>query len=452
MSDRPAIIAECLGKAYRIWDSPEARLSAALTTLAASVLPAQSKLRRGIEARARRGCRDFWALQEISFTVRRGESVGVIGRNGSGKSTLLQLIAGTLQPTTGSARTHGRVAALLELGSGFNPEFTGRENVWLYAAVLGLSRPEIASRFDAIAAFADIGDFIDQPIKTYSSGMLVRLAFAVAISIDPEILIVDEALSVGDVFFQQRCFARIRELLARGTTFFLVSHDTAAVQNLCSRALFLENGRLLYAGPPEECVSRYNARYTTQQAAAASSAPVSASAPVPEAEHAYLVAHNLLPHARSRHGDRRLEIIALALRNSAGTAAPQIPLGQTLRIEVLLRAHVAIPNPSYGFHLFDRMGNLLFGAGNLQLGQRAEPLPAGALVKVTYELAMSVQPGPYTFNVAVGEPVAENHNLGHFYDVCEGLGPVEVLAPTVGVWPFYGLANVPMRIEVQLGG
>ena len=446
MSEQAPIKVENLGKAYRIWGSPEARAGAALTGLAATLLPAGSGIRNSLEQSAARAHRDFWALRDISFEVRRGESIGVIGRNGSGKSTLLQILAGTMQPTTGTSRTHGRVAALLELGSGFNPEFTGRENVWLYAAVLGLSRAEIATRFDAIAAFADIGDFIDQPTKTYSSGMLVRLAFAVAISIDPEVLIVDEALSVGDVFFQQKCFTRIRELLEKGVTFFLVSHDTAAVQNLCSRAILLDHGRMLYMGPPEQCVSRYNASYSSSVSSALAPAVPAAAAP-----DEFVQAHNLVPLARSRHGDRRLEIIAICLRAPDGTASPQVALMQTLRIEVLVRTRVAIAQPSYGLHLYDRMNNLVFGAGNLQLGVAAPPLAAGATARITYHVVMSVQPGPYTFNVAAGEPVADNLNLGQFYDVVEGLGPVQILIPAAGVWPFYGMANLPMKIEVQLG-
>jgi lipopolysaccharide transport system ATP-binding protein len=201
--------------------------------------------------------REFWALKNIALDIRAGETVGIVGRNGSGKSTLLQLICGTLTPTSGEVRTSGRVAALLELGSGFNPEFTGRENVYLYSSILGVSREETTARFNDIAAFADIGDFIDQPIKVYSSGMVVRLAFAVAISVDPEILIVDEALSVGDELFQRKCFSKIEQLKARGTTILFVSHSAATVIELCDRAVLVDSGELIQQGMPKKIVGLY---------------------------------------------------------------------------------------------------------------------------------------------------------------------------------------------------
>jgi lipopolysaccharide transport system ATP-binding protein len=202
--------------------------------------------------------RQFQALKDIDLTVRRGETLGVVGRNGSGKSTLLQVICGTLSPSAGDVRVHGRIAALLELGSGFNPEFTGRENVYLYGTVLGLTRRQVAERFDEIAAFADIGEFIEQPVKSYSSGMYVRLAFAVAINVTPDILVVDEALSVGDEAFQRKCFARINHLRDEGATVLFVSHSAGIVTQLCDRAVLLDHGELLLDGSPKFVVSRYH--------------------------------------------------------------------------------------------------------------------------------------------------------------------------------------------------
>ena len=200
---------------------------------------------------------EFWALRDIDFTVKRGECVGVIGRNGAGKSTLLQIITGTLQPTSGTVERHGRIAALLELGSGFNPEFTGKENVYMNASILGLSKTETDAKYKDIVDFADIGDFIDQPVKTYSSGMMVRLAFAVQIMVDPDILIVDEALAVGDAAFQRKCFARLESLIAKGMTLFLVTHDTETVKRLCSRAIYLRSGKIVFNGNAVEGVSLY---------------------------------------------------------------------------------------------------------------------------------------------------------------------------------------------------
>lgn len=231
-SNEFAIKISNLSKCYEVYSSPADRLKQFI----------YPSIKRLLGRKIANHYREFWALRRVSFDVRRGEAVGIVGRNGAGKSTLLQLIAGTLAPTTGEIEVNGRVAALLELGSGFNPEFTGRENVYLNASILGLSEEEVDQRFEEIAAFADIGDFIDQPLSTYSSGMMMRLAFAVNTCVSPDILIVDEALGVGDAPFQAKCFKRLRELAANGTSLLFVSHDIEIVRSLCSRALWLKNG------------------------------------------------------------------------------------------------------------------------------------------------------------------------------------------------------------------
>lgn len=256
-NDTPAISVQGVGKAYRIWGSPAARLTTPLLEAGAGLLPTGLPLREGLMKRASSNYRDFWALRDISFEVRRGEAVGIIGRNGSGKSTLLQIIAGTLQPTTGSVQVNGRVAALLELGSGFNPYFTGRENVYLAGAVLGLSKGEIDQRFEAIAAFADIGDFLEEPVHTYSSGMSVRLAFAVCAHVDAEIMIIDEALAVGDARFQLKCARTIDRFLENGRTLLFVSHDANSINRLCSAALLLEQGRQQLLHAPRTVTNLY---------------------------------------------------------------------------------------------------------------------------------------------------------------------------------------------------
>ena len=216
-----------------------------------------NRLKQSLWGQKRKFFREFWSLKDVTFDVKQGETIGIVGKNGSGKSTLLQLISGTLSPTTGSIDTYGRIAALLELGSGFNPEFTGRENVYLNASLLGLSKAEIDSRFEDIASFADIGDFIEQPVKTYSSGMTVRLAFAVQSQIDPDILIVDEALAVGDAKFQARCFRRLTELKEKGTSILLVTHSSEQVVRNCSRAILLDQGQIVEYGDPKRIVNLY---------------------------------------------------------------------------------------------------------------------------------------------------------------------------------------------------
>lgn len=247
MSSEVVIKVENLSKRYHIYDQPHDRLKQFILPRLqgmAGMLPKQY-------------FREFWALKDVSFEVKKGETVGIIGRNGSGKSTLLQMICGTLNPTGGSIQTHGRIAALLELGSGFNPEFTGRENIYMNGTVLGLSKGEIDHKFDTIASFADIGEFIEQPVKTYSSGMVVRLAFAVQSQVDPDILIVDEALSVGDAKFQLKCFERLRQLKENGTSILLVTHSGEQIVTHCSSAILLSEGNMIEAGQPRRVVNRY---------------------------------------------------------------------------------------------------------------------------------------------------------------------------------------------------
>lgn len=239
MSSDVVVRVDSLGKCYHIYEDPRKRLL--------------QMLYRG----RRRFYREFWALRDVSFEIRRGETVGIVGKNGSGKSTLLQMICGTLAPTEGTIQTRGRIGALLELGSGFNPEFSGRDNVYINAALLGLSREEIDACFDKIVAFADIGDFIDQPVQTYSSGMVVRLAFAVQAQVSPDILIVDEALAVGDAKFQAKCFARLKDLKDQGTSILLVTHSSEQIVAHCSRAILMDEGRMLQVGEPRQIINRY---------------------------------------------------------------------------------------------------------------------------------------------------------------------------------------------------
>lgn len=242
-----AIRVNGLSKRYLIYSRPEDRLKQ-------SIVP---RLQKFVGIQPKQYFQDFAALHDISFEVGRGETVGIIGRNGCGKSTLLQIICGVLASSSGEVSVNGRIAALLELGAGFNPEFTGRENAFMYGSILGLSHKEMLARFDDIAAFADIGQFLEQPVKTYSSGMYVRLAFAVAINVQPDILVVDEALAVGDVAFQRKCFARLEQIKARGATILFVSHSTSSVVELCDRAILLDGGELLLDGKPKRVTSQY---------------------------------------------------------------------------------------------------------------------------------------------------------------------------------------------------
>lgn len=260
----PALQVEGVGKTYRLWSSPASRLWVPVLHRLSGLCAPFPALAGWLRRRAERGLHAHQALVDIRFSLGRGDALGIIGHNGSGKSTLLQIIAGVLPPTTGSVAVNGRVAALLELGSGFNPELSGRENIKVNAAILGLTPAQIRERMDDIIAFADIGDFIDEPVKAYSSGMAVRLAFAVQVHTDPDILIVDEALAVGDAAFQAKAMARIDEILRRGTTLLFVGHDLNAVKAFCHRAILLEKGRMVMEGLPDEIITEYLHRTHTR--------------------------------------------------------------------------------------------------------------------------------------------------------------------------------------------
>jgi ABC-type polysaccharide/polyol phosphate transport system ATPase subunit len=439
------IEAEGLSKAYRMWRSPSGRLATPLLETAAGMFPKASAPHQALARRAARGCKDFYALRDLSFTIRRGEATGIIGRNGSGKSTLLQLIAGTLTPTTGSIEVNGRVSALLELGSGFNPDFSGRENVFLNGAIYGLTHAEVAAKLEEIVAFADIGDFLDQPVKTYSSGMMMRLAFAVAVNVQPDVLIIDEALSVGDVFFSQKCFQRIREIVHRGATLIFVSHDTAAVQSLCDRALLLNQGRLIYDGAPEDCVSRYFNLHDPKDDTGAS---VSGSHPaVDQAARQAVLAADVLPAAKARHGDRTLEITAAAVVDGHGAPTWDFEMMHRAGVRLLVRANGAVRRPSVGLQLHDRMGNLVFAAGTPQLRFTLPAMAAGEEILLEFRVALNLQPGAYTLSLDSAEFDAENPNIGTFHDRVGGLGPLTITHVAPGAMPFYGIAQLPMEIS-----
>src|SRR6185437_5628846 len=259
--------------------------------------------------------REFWALQDVSFEVRRGETVGIVGKNGAGKSTLLQLIVGTRAPTSGTVDVAGRVTALLELGSGFNPLFTGRDNVYVNAAILGIPKEEVDRRFDEIAAFADIGIFMDQNVSTYSSGMYVRLAFAVQVCLDPDILVVDEALAVGDAYFVHRCFHRIRRLKEQGKTILFVSHDTGTVNNICDRAIWIDEGRLRAEGKPDEVTARYRADLFRLEM---NDEVVESARPEARAANPGAQPETVVPNSDRRMGSRRCRILGIGLYDVDG--------------------------------------------------------------------------------------------------------------------------------------
>lgn len=346
---------------------------------------------------------NFWALQDINLDVKKGETLGIIGQNGSGKSTLLQIIAGTLTPTTGEVEVNGRISALLELGSGFNPEFTGRQNVFFNGRILGLSKEEIDVKFDQIAAFAEIGDFIEQPVKTYSSGMFVRLAFAVAVSVNPEVLIVDEALSVGDIYFQQKCFERIRELKSLGTTLLFVSHDPTSVYKLCSRALLMESGKLVLNDKPRQVIDLYQAKLLKKRDTHSDKIEIHKLQESKE---------SLSPENESSTKNNLAEVVinqpevsvkSLKLLNESGQEIASIVSEHLLQLSIILLFSESFEDPHVGFKIRDRTGSVIFETNTLCMGQKIGEVVKGTLLEIRFNFNVPLLEGEYTITVGVAD-------------------------------------------------
>jgi lipopolysaccharide transport system ATP-binding protein len=417
-SDEIAIRISGLSKCYQIYAKPSDRLKQFL-------LP---RLKRLLGKSGHTYFREFWALKDVSFEVKRGETVGIIGRNGSGKSTLLQIICGTLTPSAGEVQVNGRVAALLELGAGFNPEFTGRENVYLNAAVLGLKKEEIDARFDKIEAFADIGEFIDQPVKTYSSGMYVKLAFAVIAHVDADILVVDEALAVGDAFFTQKCMRFLRSFMKTGTVLF-VSHDTGSIRSLCNKAIWLEKGVVFENGSPKEVSEHYlEAFYEAQQGKSTTtrlkngqSAAVNSQV---DQRQALINGSNLRNDIEVFHfnadapsfGQGGAEITAVKFLDANGNPLAWIVGGEEVCLRVEVIAHTLLQSPIIGFFVKDKLGQNLFG-DNTWLSYMDTPIvsEAGQLLVAEFVFFMPrLMAGHYAITVAIADGTQFEHVQHHW--------------------------------------
>lgn len=369
MSSDVAIKAENLSKCYQIYDQPRDRLKQ-------FVLPSIQRL---VGLRPKKYYQEFWALKDVSFEVKKGEAVGIVGRNGGGKSTLLQIITGILSPTSGTVSTQGRIAALLELGSGFNPDFSGRENVYLNGSLLGFTRAQIDEKFDAIAGFADIGQHLDQPVKTYSSGMLLRLAFAVQVQVEPDILIVDEALAVGDALFQKRCFQRIEKLVSDGTTLLFVSHDQESVRTLTNRAVLLRKGQVAAYGVSSEVVLEYRrqlhvdessyfsevAQRLAEKAALMNSAAIESVAGTPMLngeENAFAVTSR---SDRLSFGDGEAKILKVEILGADGESATVFYPGDVMRIRVTCLSAINTDKLNVGIRIRNKEGVKIYSWGTL---------------------------------------------------------------------------------------
>ncbi|HWL79436.1 MAG TPA: ABC transporter ATP-binding protein [Roseomonas sp.] len=434
MSSDVVIRGKGINKVYNIFRKPEDRLK-------------QMIFRR------RKFFDEYWALKDVDLEIRRGQTVALIGRNGSGKSTLLQIITGTLQPTSGVMEVQGRVGALLELGAGFNPEFTGRENVYMSAQILGLSREEVVARFDTIAAFADIGDFIDQPVKLYSSGMYARLAFSVMAHVDTDILIVDEILAVGDAAFTQKCMRFIRKFKETGTLLF-VSHDTAAVLNLCDTAIWMDAGMVRARGGAREICEAYQADVEGSKGhendfRIGGSRKATAGQEAFPRDHREEALAELGLKGKGQvfafdpdapwYGQRGATIESVRLLDANGAPLSSFEGGEDVRLEIRCRAERAVDQPIIGFNVKDRLGQSLFGDNTfLTYRDVRVSLAPGEIVTAEFDFRMPyLAAGDYSLSVAVASGTQDDHVQHHWIDDAVLFKVTKISSK--------GLIGIPMR-------
>ena len=420
MNEEVAISVRNVSKRYFVYESPRARLRKCLWPSSTS------------------GVSELWALRDVSFEARKGDAIGIIGLNGSGKSTLLEIITGTQVATAGSVSTNGRIAALLQLGSGFNPEYTGRENVFLNGLLMGLTRADVENRFDEIAAFADIGDVLGRPVKTYSSGMLVRLAFAVQVALDPEILIVDEALSVGDYFFRQKCFGHIRKLRDRGLTLLFVTHDTNTVMNICTRALYVNEGQLLLDGKPDRAIQTYLRRRKKLSSVERAASSV---------ERANVARDRIPEKVQWRRADEQLPalggLLAVAVLDSGGELATKVQICEHVQVKVYF-----CPDPERSAHIYLSIRNAydrkIFTTSTWFLDIPIHGLEVNRVSVLEFDIEMSLGGGEYSFAAMLARPEPPN-GIGAIVDQVGAIGPIRVGGDyNVDRVPFQGPFGLPV--------
>jgi ABC-type polysaccharide/polyol phosphate transport system ATPase subunit len=426
-----AVEFQSVSKSYAIYDQPGDRLKELLSF---------NRLKRH---------KDFWALHDVSFDVKRGETFCVVGENGSGKSTMLQIVAGILQPTSGTADVKGRVSALLELGAGFNPEFTGRDNVYLNGSILGFSKRQLDERYADIAEFAEIGEFIDQPVKTYSSGMVVRLAFAVAINVDPEILLVDEALAVGDIYFRQRCMRKVHELRSRGVTILFVSHAVSDVKAIGDRVLWLDHGRVVDLGEPDRVIAKYLAAMTEKDSAyrqhateAAGQKRRSTTVQAPEVVES-------IPNVDHRYGDGRAEVIGIAVLDENGLPVHLLEPLSKIVVRISVRAKDDLATPNVGFMLRNQLGIDFSGTNTVREGYELPPMQAGDVYTVDFHLELpELYPASFSFSPAIADGTLDR------YSMCDWIDNALALQMSRSGGEIYGYMRLPCRVEVnaKVGG
>jgi len=428
----PIIQAQQISKRFRIYRRPSDHVRELLT------------LGR------RRFHEPFWAVNNVNLQIERGCCLGIVGENGSGKSTLLRIIAGVVRPTSGTISVQGRVSALLELGAGFNQEFTGRENILLNAAILGFSDVQARERIPSIEKFAEIGDFIDRPVKTYSSGMFVRLAFAVAIHMDPDVLIVDEALSVGDYFFQQRCIRRILQMKNQGVTIVFVSHDLAAVRALADQAIWMEKGSVTLVGKTDEVVSKYLAamvgrgRKEVMEEEAIGKPMASLPADLDLAAEALARIPAFLsgiPNVDHRYGNGKARIEGIGIFGAEGNATNLAAQGDRICVRISVEFHGDVAHPNVGFMLRNRLGQDVTGTNVMFEGERLAPAKAGDRLSVDFVMDLPfLHSGFYYFSPAVADGELNQYEM---CDWVENACAIDLAERSTT----YGQVRIPMRVR-----
>src|SRR5262245_54437690 len=426
----PIVRAEKISKCFRIYRHPSDHL--------------KELLRFG----RRRYHEPFWAVKDVDLSIDRGCCLGIIGENGSGKSTLLRMTAGVIRPTSGYIEIGGRVSALLELGAGFNPMFTGRENIYLYASILGFTDVQTRERIPSIEKFAEIGEFVDRPVRTYSSGMFVRLAFAVAIHMDPDILIVDECLSVGDIFFQQRCMRRIQEMKKQGVTILFVSHDLEAVRNLADRTIWMDHGRVHLEGKTDDVAAKYLAAMIMRgrkelMGEEEIGRPLISASTLELDDDALgrmpaFLEH--IPNVDHRYGNGKARILGSGIYGREGHPASGVAQGERICIRISIEFQEDVEQPNVGFMMRNRLGEDVTGTNVLFEGERLPPARAGDRLSVDFVMDLPfLHAGFYYFSPAVADGTLDRYEMCDWIDnACA----IEVVQPGTT----YGHMRIPMRV------
>jgi lipopolysaccharide transport system ATP-binding protein len=438
--DDIVIAVEDVSKRFEIYERPRDQLKQFL-------LP---RFRRMMGLKPKQYFREFWALQNINIQIRKGESYGIVGLNGSGKSTLLQIIAGTLSPTLGRVTTQGRIAALLELGLGFNPDYTGRENVYMNGAVLGFSRNQIDLKLDAIKSFADIGDHFDRPLVTYSSGMQMRVAFAVASAFDPDILIIDEALAVGDAYFQQKCFHRIERFKSEGGTLLFVSHDANTVKHLCDKAVLISQGTILSHGIPKSVIDLYQGLVAQKTDLGDRAVVVSQNQGTQPASSSGLLDSNATwTKATTITTNRQAELIDFKLLDSAGRQVTHIESENILIVQYRILLNKDFERPAFGLIVRDKTGRSLFETSTYAMKIEEKPIAMGKEVLVRFTFNFNLRAGQYSFSVGVANKGFSRSEFEEYSLLMHDVEQIQVFEKADAIF-YGGIFNMRPTVSINI--